>query len=312
MKRLGFVLLLSLVCATYAIQAIGQTAFSAAGVIESSTGGFKFPDGSVQTSAASSSSGCVAITFVPVVINAAGVYCFTGNLSTASTTGSAIFISADNVTIDMNGWTLDGLGGGTATLAMGISSFNSSNITIRNGTIQGFYHGIYLNGEQPYSDHGGHLIEEIRADTNRFSGIIIEGSESIIRRNQVINTGGSTVEQAVSSTGIFLKGPGMHVLNNGINNTTSSGGSISAGLVFDGGFGSVADSNRISYVYSSLTGNALGIYLINSNHVLVKGNTVTSTYFAIYFSNSTGKYMDNLTSNVSNPFLGGTVVGTNN
>jgi hypothetical protein len=52
MKRLGFVLLLSLVCAAYGIQAFGQMSFSAAGIIESQSGGIKFPDGTVQTAAA--------------------------------------------------------------------------------------------------------------------------------------------------------------------------------------------------------------------------------------------------------------------
>jgi hypothetical protein len=51
MKRLGFVLLLSLVCAAFAVQAVEQTSFSAAGVIESQSGGFKFPDGTIQSSA---------------------------------------------------------------------------------------------------------------------------------------------------------------------------------------------------------------------------------------------------------------------
>jgi hypothetical protein len=64
MKRLGFVLLLSLVCAAYAVQAFGQKAFSAAGEIESTSGGFKFPDGSVQTTAATQNHGSYLVTVV--------------------------------------------------------------------------------------------------------------------------------------------------------------------------------------------------------------------------------------------------------
>jgi hypothetical protein len=46
---------LTLAFTAFAIHALGQTAFSGAGIIESTTGGFKFPDGSVQLSATTAS-----------------------------------------------------------------------------------------------------------------------------------------------------------------------------------------------------------------------------------------------------------------
>lgn len=51
MNRIRIVVILSLIFTTYAVQAVEQTAFSGAGVIESTAGGFRFPDGSMQTSA---------------------------------------------------------------------------------------------------------------------------------------------------------------------------------------------------------------------------------------------------------------------
>jgi hypothetical protein len=51
MKQTIITAILTLVFTASAIHAVEQTAFSGAGVIESSTGGFKFPDGSIQTSA---------------------------------------------------------------------------------------------------------------------------------------------------------------------------------------------------------------------------------------------------------------------
>ena len=47
-----------------------------------------------------------AITSPPYVIATQGVYCLTGNLSTSITTGSAIEIQANNVTLDLNGFKL--------------------------------------------------------------------------------------------------------------------------------------------------------------------------------------------------------------
>ena len=49
---------------------------------------------------------CTAITSPPYVIATQGVYCLTGNLSTSITTGSAIEIQANNVTLDLNGFKL--------------------------------------------------------------------------------------------------------------------------------------------------------------------------------------------------------------
>ena len=126
-------------CSTYSTLAVGQTSISAEGVIESRTGGFKFPDLSVQLSAALPP--CIDIPYVPFEIIEEGAYCFTGNLET--TNESAITISADNVTINLNGWTLDGSSSGNATSSNGIFAYQRKNITIRNGTIRGYFYGIF-------------------------------------------------------------------------------------------------------------------------------------------------------------------------
>ena len=51
MKRIIIAVILLLAFTTIIAQAVEQTAFSGAGVIESTTGGFKFPDGTLQTAA---------------------------------------------------------------------------------------------------------------------------------------------------------------------------------------------------------------------------------------------------------------------
>ena len=102
--------ILTLTLTAFAIQAVAQNAFSGAGTIESTSGGFKFPDGTVQLSATLPP--CIAITFLPFNIIEEGVYCFTGNLETSMASGSAISINVDNVVINLNGWTLDGLDAG--------------------------------------------------------------------------------------------------------------------------------------------------------------------------------------------------------
>jgi hypothetical protein len=51
MKRMSLVVAVALACAYWSVGAAAQTVISADGVIESTSGGFKFPDGTVQTSA---------------------------------------------------------------------------------------------------------------------------------------------------------------------------------------------------------------------------------------------------------------------
>src|SRR5262245_37058319 len=120
---------------------------------------------------------CTPITSLPTVITVRGVYCFTGNLSTAATTGSAIDIQVNNVVLDLNAFTLIGLAG-PATQAVGIHGLNRRNITIKNGTVRGFLRGIHL--ETSGGTSPGHVVEGIRAEQNTFVGIHVEGAGILV------------------------------------------------------------------------------------------------------------------------------------
>jgi len=251
---------------------------------------------------------CTPITTLPTVITSQGVYCLTGNLTTNMTSGNAIEIQTNNVTIDLNGWKLGGQAAGPGTLTNGIRANQRKNITIKNGTIRGFFYGIFLNDSNPYTTSQGHLIEDIRADNNTSVGMIISGRGNIVRRNQVVDTGGTT--QVGNVYGILFVGPGGRVLNNDISGTAATGSSVGIGLRLYTAKGTVIEGNRIDDV-SSGSGATYGIYIYGSNDVLARGNSITSAYTGIYYTGSTGKYMDTLTSNVTTPFFGGTAVGTN-
>jgi len=254
---------------------------------------------------------CTAITTLPYVITVQGIYCFTGNLATSITSGNAIEIQTNNVTIDMNGWKLGGLAAGTGTFTNGIYAWQRKNITIRNGTIRGFYYGIWLDDGSPFTTSQGHLIVDIRADKNTLTGIQIEGRGNIVRRSQVVDTGGSTVFDDMFAYAILLIGPGGRVLNNDISDTAAINNGQGYGLYLATADGAVVEGNRIDDV-SSGTGPTYGMYINNSNDVLVASNRITSALNGIYYGGSTGKYMDNLTSGIITPFTGGTDAGGNN
>jgi len=252
---------------------------------------------------------CTPITTLPYVITVQGIYCFTGNLATSMATGRAIDIQTNNVTIDLNGWKLGGLAAGAGTLTQGISAFQRKNITIRNGIIRGFFYGIRLDDNSPYTTSQGHLIEDIRADQNTWTGIEVRGRGNTVRRNQVVDTGGSTERSWVY--GIQLRGPGGRVLNNDISGTAATASSPARGLYFSSADGAVVEGNRIDDVSSG--GNTYGVFINSSNDVLVRGNSIISASTGIMYNASTGKYKDNLTSGVIIPFNGGGIdAGGNN
>ena len=136
---------------------------------------------------------------LPAVITDEGVYCLTGNLGTSMRQGIAVWIKADNVVLDLNGFILEGFTDRATTTATGVFAGGQQNITIRNGTIRGFNYGISMvvsNG----------TVEGIRADRNTFVGIGVTGAGTVIRNNQVVATGGTTV-LTFGPFGITASGP---------------------------------------------------------------------------------------------------------
>ena len=110
---------------------------------------------------------CTAITSLPYIITPQGIYCLTGNLSTSMTSGNAITINTNNVTLDLNGYKLGGLGAGDSTFATGIFAAERKNITIKNGIVRGFFRGIFIASNPPYTNSAGHKIKGILADQNK-------------------------------------------------------------------------------------------------------------------------------------------------
>ena len=223
---------------------------------------------------------CTSITSVPGFSSPNRPdYRLAGNLSTPQTTGSAIEIQANNVVLDLNGYRLNGRGAGPGTNARGINALNRQNITIRNGSVRGFVYGIVLEMGGGVSQ--GHMVEDVRAEQNTLGGINVQGAANIVRNNHVVDTGGSTVLGSdAAAFGIYMVGTEAQVLNNDVSRTTKQGFGTSTGMwlaLVTSGF---VVNNRVA----------------SSDQGFVLGGT---------------KYRDNLTSNVSFPYLGGTDAGNN-
>ena len=79
----------------------------------------------------------ITIESLPYTIKKSGTYTLDGNLSFSGTgVAKAITVTASNVVLDLNGYTLIGTNG-FAIYGSGVNS-----VTVKNGTINGFFAGI--------------------------------------------------------------------------------------------------------------------------------------------------------------------------
>jgi len=151
------------------------------------------------TRAAESHDGCAGfIDTVPTTIYSQGVWCLRGDLTHAGV-HSAIFLAANNVTLDCNGHGVEGLAGADDALGYGVFASGHENVTVRNCRFTGFRHGIEISGG------GGHLVEDNVVAHAYRHGIEIRNSDgAVVRRNRVLHTGGGRNNDARS--GISIEG----------------------------------------------------------------------------------------------------------
>lgn len=231
---------------------------------------------------------------LPAVISTQGVWCLKKDLSTSITSGNAISIVTNNVTIDCNGFKIGGLAGGNESGAMGIQSYRNSpdpyvlNTTVRNCAVRGFIYGIYLYG-------AGHLVEDNRLDLNLRGGIIVEGENGRVQRNAVYDTGGfpnqshsfgikafgDVIDNTVAGvfgmatdtypSGILADGSGSEIRGNRVRNLVVAGTGSATGISADGSGMTIAD-NRIS---AEVATPGSGILAYGGN-TFCTGNTVVN------------------------------------
>jgi parallel beta-helix repeat protein len=159
------------------------------------------------------------ITSLPYTISSSGFYYIAKDL-TCPPNSHGITIAADNVTLDLMGFSLNGPGSGDP--MNGIHMDGRSNVEIRNGTVRNFSKtGIYDSSTSAV----GHRITNIRVNDNGSSGIRLIGTgHTVIGCTAVINGGsgitagtGSTVTGNIcnsnSTTGIIV-GTGSTVTGN--------------------------------------------------------------------------------------------------
>jgi hypothetical protein len=181
----------------------------------------------------------------PVTISTPGSYKLSGNLTVPDANTTAIQVSADNVTIDLNGFSILGpvvctgfpVTSCTPTgSGVGITNapLDTTNITVRNGVVRGMGAvGIAL-GE------GGIRVEGIRATNNGIAGISV--ASGIVTSCEVTQNGGLGISQGAVIMGNVVRG-------NASDGIQTASGVVTNNFVFKNG------GNGIEATFSSVSGN---------------------------------------------------------
>jgi hypothetical protein len=181
------------------------------------------------------------ISSVPYPINAPGFYFLTGNLNSSGS--YAITVNADDVTLDLMGFSLS-YTGSPGYWSVGVFMNGRSNVEVRNGTVQGFTEGCVAE----YSTAGvKHRVVNVRAlNGNGGHGIFLRGTGHLVENCTASNNNTgiwidsgeiSGCAAANNSIGIWLQGPGNLLDTTAFNNTSHNfylGNGVATSLLADG------------------------------------------------------------------------------
>jgi len=147
---------------------------------------------------------CTSINSLPTNITASGTYCMTGNVSKAFT-ANAITVSANNVTIDLAGFTINQT---TIGAGNGLASDGYGNIQVKNGRFLNFRQAITMN------NGNGNVIDNIYID-NGYYGIYMTGSNAVVKNCTVKGVGPAINVESVGGYG-QTQNSGSRIVNNDV------------------------------------------------------------------------------------------------
>jgi len=201
----------------------------------------------------------------PGTLTQQGLYCLKKPLVFSFYQGPALTIAANNVTIDCNGYSISQVAD-SPTNTVGIRAQNRNNAVVRNCTLEGFRNAIQLSGD-------GIVVEDNMLRGNSNYGIEVVGDNGLIRRNQVIDTGG--VAGTWYPEAIRLTGTG-DVLDNVVAGVTALSGTNHTvwGIRITNSNGGQVARNRVHGLAPDGSGQAAGVQVGESANVLLLENTV--------------------------------------
>lgn len=259
------------------------------------------------------------ISALPFIISQPGSYYFTTNLTGQAGT-NGITIVADNVTIDLNGFTLIGVPGSLDGISVFAPIANHRNLAIQNGSVCNWgVDGVDVSG----ADNS--QIERLRVSQNGAHGLFI-GAESLVANCTVqsngssgIRAGAGTVVSDCTASANITAGIENYRFNNDATASLIKGCSVHDNL----GAGIQGNAVVIDNVCVGNTG--VGIFM-NSSGGKVEGNYVRQNGTGISTGSSsatnvivrnvvvfnTNAFSINGSGNIIGPIINAAGVATNN
>jgi len=267
----------------------------------------------------------------PVTLSLPGSYRLTGTLPVGNANLSAIEITSNDVTLDLNGFLLlgpvfcEGSGSGVSCTSSGsgagILALSREGIVIQNGTITGFGSGgivltpvescrlaslnVVRNGSHGMLLGGSCEIEGVIVDENRGAGIFVSTNDSGLE---------SPIDDVVVRESVL-----SHNLAEGVFTTSSSGRdrfSLARSTVWGNGLAGLDLRTEGDVLDSAILANQgggirLGVNSLDPDSGLVRGNAVRGNAFGFLFDASHVGYTHNNFDANAGASSGGVQIGPN-
>jgi len=165
---------------------------------------------------------CIDLDELPVEITDPGCYILKSDISIRDAHTNSITIKSSNVEIDLNGYEIRNLSGPESS-SNGIYANSVQDISIKNGSINGYFYAIKIDGGSNGILSKNILIKNITAKNNYFRGFMVEAENTLISGNKIINTGGTKVYPDAFAMAIEVKGNFCSVKDNFIDQVDATG-----------------------------------------------------------------------------------------
>jgi CSLREA domain-containing protein len=207
--------------------------------------------------------------------------------------GNGLVVGASNITIDLNGRTLDGIN-----LGVGVLNNGFDNVVITNGFIQEFDFAVQLN-----PGTAGNVVSALRTLSNQDGGIQLSNADqagvgNTIQGNTVDGSfygiallDGTSGALVRNNTVLNVPEHGIYLLSSGGNRVEANSVSFSggAGVGLEGADGNSVIGNQLSD--NSEGGVMVGGDLLPANNNLIEGNTILRGSAGISLNGSSGNQL---------------------
>lgn len=235
--------------------------------------------------ASAQSDDCKLIESLPTTIASPGNYCMVANATLNMTSGAAITIAANNVTVDCRDFTVFNEAASAAGSSAGVVAVSKYNLLVRNcRLVGGFTDGIRLTMPlQDFNTSFYNRVEDNYVAGPYRHGILAYGSAVEVLRNRVYDVGGQTsgVVAGIRIGGGTLSSNKFQVVDGNLVAGTSSTTNHAYAILSDGSVGALFRDNTLTGTAGGepsfrgtgirvTTGTAISV---RDNHIVGRGQS---------------------------------------